>query len=62
MKNGRVPKLYAFTCLIPVHCSDYLRMRMPLKKKGRQRKEHAKNKQFGPKRNKKDWNKKCKIA
>jgi hypothetical protein len=31
-----------------------------LKKKGRQRKEHAKNKQFGPKRNKKDWNKNCK--
>lgn len=39
---------------------------MPLKKKkGKQRKEHAvrsKNKQFGPKRNKKDLNEKSKIV
>jgi hypothetical protein len=39
---------------------------MPLKKKGRQRKEHArsknKNKQFGPKRNEKDLNEKSKIV
>lgn len=39
---------------------------MPLKKKkGRQRKERAvrlKNKQFGPKRNKKDLNEKSKIV
>jgi DUF2075 family protein len=41
-------------------------MRIPLKKKkGKQRKEHAvrsKNKQFGPKKNKKDSNEKSKIV
>ena len=38
---------------------------MPLKKKGRLWKEHAvrpKNKKFGSKRNKKDWNEKSKIV
>ena len=65
-RNGRGLRQYGLILLIPVHLSDYFRMRMPSKKKnGKLKKKHAarpKNKQFAPNKNEKDLNETSKIV